>query len=948
MSMVTFMAMVLGCLSILFLSSSALGQQESLKDLFTEVEPTVYPHLLDPRLYPDYTRRPHRVPTWETFDNTPQFTGIRHLPDASFKNWELGKVVWPGISILSSPHLSQLLDVLKQNDCYLFDIGGYGPGSLWTGGGFGQAEVPEETLKLMEEKLGERFLGFDIGEQDGRYLFVSRAGQSPFRRDKFDQFLQIYRYFAKVANDQGNRMNTLMVYHYWHYPIKEGNVLLAGAETQNKVTSSSIHYAFLRGAGKQYGIHWFGNASVFNTWHHKAYHGETERYGPTKGNSLNLMKRLLYTHYLYNCVILGFEGSLTNKDGTLSPLGILQRDAVKFAQTHPQPGVMHTPVALLLDHFSGWMPARTWTTAYKVWNYIPYKAGDYLTHNVLSTLYPGYEDCAWYYDERGTVADTPYGDMTDVLLADVPLWMLKQYGVVVAAGKLNVDQELRDKVRQYVQDGGHFIISATNARCLWPEWQIGDAQRFPGGTSIGWSDGSNTKEPHDFELCSIAPPQSAIVLARCQGMPVAIQVPMGAGSVTALLSPCALNADPLASGDLAHHNWNQPLAQPYVLLDHARRILDRVFVSQQLFSVGEGLGFITCRKGKGNYTLGIFNNSLEARPFKIVSHCGAVREIRELDLGTPIRDTVGYWPHEFQDNDGGRSDDRWICGGDIRLFSVQVDEENVRVLERFQPASRPRDRILALRKIDDLQEEILRLPTFFQYFDGVKLDWKYLLRRDREQIERDRPWLERQKVRILVDFSSGLNHFPDLTLLNANKNHYKQSVAMIDNVLDKMESLGAKDAIICPHMLPEVGVSTEEARGMLIDGIRDLCRRADERDITLHIKYLRSRPMAHSAHEALSLIEEIGAKNLFLALNTSVDGDLKTVFPVVGNKLGLVLLSAPGTETPEMQLPLHYGGIDLQALQSLHVPLILDADYRNFDEIYLDVKALSKHLDKES
>ena len=106
--------------------------------------------------------------------------------------------------------------------------------------------------------------------------------------------------------------------------------------------------------------------------------------------------------------------------------------------------------------------------------------------------------------------------------------------------------------------------------------------------------------------------------------------------------------------------------------------------------------------------------------------------------------------------------------------------------------------------------------------------------------------------------------------------------------------------------------------------------------------------MASSAHEALRLIEEIGAENLFIALNTSVDKDLKTTLSVVGTKLGLVLLSAPGTETPEMQLPLHYSGIDLQALQSLHVPLILDADYRNFDEIYLDVKALSKHLDKES
>ncbi|MCX6916864.1 MAG: hypothetical protein NT167_28120, partial [Verrucomicrobia bacterium] len=165
--------------------------------------------------------------------------------------------------------------------------------------------------------------------------------------------------------------------------------------------------------------------------------------GPTKGNSLNLLRRLMLSHYLYNSVILGFEAALYEKswwppngDGPLSPLGLIQQDTVKFVADHPQPGVMHAPVALLLDHFAGWMPARTWTTAYRVWGYLPYDSGDYLTHSVFSILYPGYEDSAWYHDERGTICNTPYGDMTDVLHSDVASWVMKQYGVVVAAGNL--------------------------------------------------------------------------------------------------------------------------------------------------------------------------------------------------------------------------------------------------------------------------------------------------------------------------------------------------------------------------------------------------------------------------------------------------------------------------------------------------------------------------------
>ena len=377
----------------------------------TEVRPTVYPYLLDPTVYPDYTRCPSRAPTWVTFEGRPQFVALRMLPTAAFTNQGLGTVCMPAIDLVSNPNLGEALDELKRRGYYLFDVGGYVPGSVSH-----QIRVPPETLRLLEEKLGDRFLGFDVGEQDGRYLFTARAIQSPYAADRLGQYLQVHDYFRRIEDDLGNRLNSLMVYWYLPYLIKEGRVVLAGAETQNKVTSSSIHYAFLRGAGKQYGVHWFGNAAVFNTWHHKAYHELTAEAGPTKGNSLNLLRRLLFSHYLYNSVILGFEAALYEKswwppngDGPLSPLGLIQQDAVKFVADHPQPGAMHAPVALLLDHFAGWMPARTWTTAYRVWGYLPYDSGDYLTHSVFSILYPGYEDSAWYHDERGTICNTPYG-----------------------------------------------------------------------------------------------------------------------------------------------------------------------------------------------------------------------------------------------------------------------------------------------------------------------------------------------------------------------------------------------------------------------------------------------------------------------------------------------------------------------------------------------------------
>ena len=65
------------------------------------------------------------------------------------------------------------------------------------------------------------------------------------------------------------------------------------------------------------------------------------------------------------------------------------------------------------------MPPRHLYTpyVYQVWGGMPYEAGDYLTHGVLSLLLPGYEDASYFHDERGFLSPTPFGDMTDCLLS---------------------------------------------------------------------------------------------------------------------------------------------------------------------------------------------------------------------------------------------------------------------------------------------------------------------------------------------------------------------------------------------------------------------------------------------------------------------------------------------------------------------------------------------------
>ena len=440
----------------------------------------VYSHLLEPREHPDYDRRAVKPPTWETFKNRTQFTCLRGFgekdgrlvgfaeeiekftPHVRTRRRDLAVL----LNDLFAKNLGDLADEIKRRDLYLFDIWGYVPGS-GPGGYWQQFTPPAGALPTLESKLGERWLGTDIGEQDGRYIGGYANQMTPASASRFEQYLNFQRHFERMGDDLGNKHSTLVSLNFGHYFLKEGTYTLIGAETAQALPNNQVYYAFIRGAGKQYGVPWFGNASIFNRWGYKTYGSAGgsggEMHGPTKGTSLSLLKRLLYSHILYNCVAVGFENGWFEGD-KLSPIGRIQQSAQRWVKENGQPGVMHTPVALLLDFYSGWsFPRHLYSgDVYRVWGNRPYEAGDYLTDAVLDLLYPGYQDSSYFHDESGFLAPTPYGDIADCLLSDAPLWALERYPVVIVAGELGGGREVRDKLQAYAERGGHVVITAGN------------------------------------------------------------------------------------------------------------------------------------------------------------------------------------------------------------------------------------------------------------------------------------------------------------------------------------------------------------------------------------------------------------------------------------------------------------------------------------------------------
>ena len=887
----------------------------------------VYSCLLDPRENPDYDRRAIRPPTWETFKNRTQFTCLRGFDvqndqivgyaeqiEKFTRIHELGDVIWPSYPILFAKNLGDLATEIKRRDLYLFDIWGYVPGS-GPGGYWQQFKLPAEAFLTLESILGDYWLGTDIGEQDGRYIGGYASQMTPASASRLDQYLNFQRHFERMSDDLGHKHVTLVSLNFGHYLLKEGTFTLIGAEAAQALPNNQVYYAFIRGAGKQYGVPWFGNASIFNRWGYKTYGSSggsgSDTHGPTKGTSLSLMKRLLYSHILYNGVAVGFENGWFDGEA-LSPIGRIQQAAQRWTKECGQPGVMYTPVALLLDFHCGWsFPRHLYSgDLFRVWGNLPYSAGDYLTDAVLDQLYPGYADSSYFHDETGFITSTPYGDIADCLLSDAPVWLLSRYAVIVVTSELTGGLELRDKLQSYVEGGGHVVITA------------GNLMRLPGGLA-----GKTGASPIGLTQCGKG---RLTILATDFGVDVAQDT-----------------AQPLRS------EIDRSLPRPYQLRPKACETLDVLFRQQALFDVGSrDLSLITCRQGPRTYMLGIANNTWRELPLKITSLCGPIESIREWPLDQSEVGAVGYVPEGVDERLLGQNTDDTIRGGDIRIFAVRVKESGVEVIPHQQPPRRPHGRALPLRHASSVKQEILARPTFFEHFDGVVLDWRYLSDREKSALQQEAGWIRRQGLRVFVDLSSGLNLYPTLRLVDNLPADYEESMAAIADIMAKMKILGSRDLILSLHRYPENNFDSRQTQEGFEKTLRGLAADAAKLGIRLHLRMALGKP-PWNLGDMDALLERVGAENVYIAASTAMLSrvDLSAdMARILKARLGLWLLAAPQVDQSgklwDAHAPLHHltDHAPVAAWISLapDAPVLMDAVFANQDEEYLDAKTLEQ------
>lgn len=871
----------------------------------------IYPYRMDPRKHPDDLRHAVKAPDASLFGNKTQFISLRDLSVTDYKQrinqWvhkdKLGDILWVSYPLIFQENLPEVVAEIKKQNLYLFDLWGYIPGS-GPGGYWQQFVIPSGVLELFESELGERWLGMDNGEQDGRYVGSFAPRMHPLGLQRKQQYFNFQRHFQEMGDQLGNKLATLVSLNFGHYFIKEGIYTLIGAETAQGLPNSQIYYSFIRGAGKQYGVNWFGNASVWNRWGHKTYSadatGDDNDYGsggPLKGTSLSLLKRLMYTHLFYNCVAVGFEGAMRMDDESLSPIGKIQQDAVQWSERHGDLGVMHTPIAFMTDFFSGWsFPRHLYSRdAYKVWGNLPYERSDYMTDNFLDILYPGYQDASYYRDERGFITPTPFGDMTDCLMSDAPLWVLQQYPVLVIAGELQGGKEIKDKLQQYVETGGHLVITSSSLKNM-PEGISGVTATGSlrlSREAVRYGDRTIT-EVDGYLLDSLDYLEESRILQFSGDRVAALERPSGKGKLTVIASPYA-QSEAVKCALPVFVQEEKPLGKPYPILNHVRVLLEDIFVSQQLFETNPALSMVTTVKNPREYHVLLTNSSWEPVSFAIQARVGKIASIRELPISEKEMKALGYTPKVVTCKNGVNTEGQ-IAGGSTRAFKIRLEDPRVQLLQEAVPAKAPAKRGLALHHIQNLKEEILNRPTFFEHYDRVIIDWRYLEMRDTSCIEQEAGWLKRQKIGITVDLTSGLNLYPDLRIVNNDSLCYARSMQRMKMIMDKMTLLGAHDLILSSQRSIENNYSSEQFAQSLAESLINLADYAAERDIRILFRPAYKR-VGETAEQIMKLYGIVNRPNFKLAPSLSLlligkdsQGDLAKLTPDV---VGAWMLSLP-------------------------------------------------------
>ena len=958
----------------------------------------IYEHYHDPEKYPEFALRPIRATTRAALENEIQFMSLRDLPhdeddvlheieealDLYTKRFDLGKVFWMRSNIVNAPNLDVFVDAVARRGGYVFDLWGFVPGSYKKNLDWGEYTVLPEVHRLFTEKLGDHFIGYDNGEQDGRYIGSYTRTQCPARQSDAFQQRRFYEFFDKMGSQLQHATTALCSLNYCHFFARENNCYMLGAETAQALPNANLWYAYLRGAGKQYGLLWFGNASVYNRFSWKTYDVESTiprdgySYGPLVGTSLSLLRRLIYVEYLYNSDMLGYESGLittrgcmerveagepldvnpsssdkslfTGDDAVLSPIGRLQADCKSFIARRGRAGAMYTPIAIVLSASNGWtMPRHLYAPeVYRVWGEIPYREQDHQLHALFTMLYPGYEDSGFFLNERGFLTPTPYGEHMDVLMSDMRPETLGQYNVALLAGGQSIDAEQLDKLRAFAESGGTVAAFAgqmsEQALALFGVRALGAVVRREDALTI--YRGRKQRE-EAFDLFEAELEDAEVVAQLEDGAPLIVERRLGRGRCALVLSPYGMRA--VRSAEPMHNEENRSIPLLYDLMPTVKAYLADLFDEQRLVDVDNpSLEVIVNLRGEHTLTVTVVNNSFTCETYALKLRCGRERSRQQIELPDVEMRTPGYFPpftapHRPFAPAGGRE----VLGpGQMAMWDIEYDCDEIERLPEVEMRDLRGNLYVSLRPEGALIDALIAMPSLDKYFAGVRLDAADVDDLSLRQARQAGSWLKRRGLGVMVDFASLMDHYPHMSLIRNMPWKLEENLRWMEELMDKAAALGASRVLLTTHRNAENHLTPEQAAQDMRETLTALCEMAEQRKMQPVMVNGVARAERARPEELASLMPELPlAVNLSHCLLRGEQPAPDTLKRAEGLLLSMPLRDELG-QLCDAHLPLKDGAFAAELARVLagcdpdaHAFVCLDGVYGCFDEMYQDRRA---------
>lgn len=603
------------------------------------------------------------------------------------------------------------------------------------------------------------------------------------------------------------------------YVAKERAMSLSAPQLFYRRTASIVDSLVTsRSAARQYphpfGVQFSGQpvlevsnpTQVLNNGTLPVYRMGEGNFGPNYGKSYALNRQVLYLSWLNGARFFNWEGRefITSMAPDFpSPLGTFTKKAAEIIHQFGPVGPVQTPIAIISEFSNVWQSPEiksNGTIEFNITGDAPYAKGDYQLHGLRNFFYPHYLQCETIYEasmgEDYALSPTPYGNSIDFLLSDARQVALQRHGLLIWGGvRPESPSMVREKLLKFIDDDhGRVILFGATARSMFPDWFEGSSATVVNPGAVVSYAGLPITETADFLLENLrgdldTAALSMKVLAKVNGKPLIVEC---LGGLILVLSDYGTNRTESVSPTSARWQANQLITEiPHQLLNHVSRLLNDEASRNSLFSVGnEQLHFVTTRPKAGEYLVGIFNDKLTSEPFAIHSNIGTVTSLEEVQLNDSKQELedaaagAAYAPPGVRKSpshrlDHGLSDASHIEGRDFRLFRVKLLESGVRAIPSFQYPVRPVGRVLAVAGLDYIRSYLQEFPSFFQWFDGVKVDARDLLSNEDGRLTEQAHWLDRRGVRVVID-GTGLDEATALQVLT--------KLALVDT--------GLKDLII--------------------------------------------------------------------------------------------------------------------------------------------------------